>query len=301
MVAKQLCRNCRELHLVTQNRRQFLRRLAAGGLTAATVGTVGVQGVKYVVDDGGAATPPEPTALVAGSLLVLADSVAGARIEAHGSLTVRNLVVDGARDPDVLALADPVLFEGLTDELTLFATNALVLAYNPESPHAAALDTDWSSALTRDDVRVGRTDPKADPLGYRTVLASQLAERQGLASSAILDDSFVFPETALMRTLEAGKLDAAFVYENMAVEHDLPFVDLPSTIDFSDPAEADRYEAVSLDLPNRTVHGAPIRYGIASLTDSGTAWADELASDTARLREHGFTVPDAYPLDRPVE
>lgn len=289
---------------MTPTRRQFLRRVAAGGLAVATVGTVGVQGVRYVTDD--AVDAPDAQsgdvqALVAGSLLGLADDVPSARIEAHGSLTVRNLVVDGARDPDVLALADPTLFEGLTDETTLFATNALVLAYDPASSHADAIRTDWAGTLARDDVRVGRTDPKADPLGYRTVLAMQLAEKQGFVSSPRLDDALVFPETALMRTLEAGKLDAAFVYENMAHEHDLPFVDLPSSIDFSDPTQADTYATVSLDLPDRTVRGAPIRYGVTALTDAGTRWADALASDVARLRDHGFTVPASYPIDRPVE
>jgi molybdate/tungstate transport system substrate-binding protein len=262
-----------------------------------------VQGIRYVTDGSAASTghSGEPGALVAGSLLVLADSIPGAHIEAHGSLTARNLVVDGARDPDVLALADPVLFEGVTDEVTLFATNSLVLAYNPTSSHADAIRTDWATALARDEVRLGRTDPKADPLGYRTVLALQLAEEDGLASPTLLEDSLVFPETALMRTLEAGKLDAAFVYENMAVEHDLPFVDLPATIDFSDPAYADQYATVSLDLPDRTVHGAPIRYGVVALTDAGTAWADSLSSDVDRLREHGFTVPGAYPVEQSVE
>jgi molybdate/tungstate transport system substrate-binding protein len=289
---------------MTPTRRQFLRRVAAGGLTVATVGTVGVQGVRYVTDDAAdapAARSGDVQALVAGSLLGLADDVPGTRVEAHGSLTIRNLVVDGARDPDVLALADPTLFEGLTDEVTLFATNALVLAYDPASTYADAVRTDWARTLARADVQVGRTDPKADPLGYRTVLALQLAENQGLVTSSRLDDALVFPETALMRTLEAGKLDAAFVYENMAREHDLPFVDLPSSIDFSNPTQTDTYATVSLDLPDRTVRGAPIRYGVTALTDAGTAWTDALASDAERLRDHGFTVPASYPVGRSVE
>jgi molybdate/tungstate transport system substrate-binding protein len=285
---------------VTPNRRQFVRRLAAGGLATATAGTVGVQGFRYATGDSRDA-PDDVRALVAGSLLVLADSVPGATVEAHGSLTARNLVVDGARDPDVLALADPVLFDGLTGEVTLFATNALVLAYDPASPHAEAIETDWANTLARDDVRLGRTDPKADPLGYRAVLSLRLAEERGLASTSLLEDSFVFPETALMRTLEAGKLDAAFVYENMAVEHDLPFVGLPPAIDFSDPARADTYATVSLDLPDRTVRGAPIRYGVTALTEAGKAWTGALASDVGRLRDHGFTVPETYPVERPVE
>ncbi|SFK70503.1 molybdate/tungstate transport system substrate-binding protein [Halogranum rubrum] len=286
---------------MTSTRRTFVRRVATGGLAVATLGTAGVQGVRFVTGGEERSTTDEAKALVAGSLLALASDVPGASVEAHGSLTVRNLVVDGARDPDVLALADPTLFEGLATNVTLFATNALVLAYNPDSAYADALDSDWARTLERDDVRLGRTDPKADPLGYRTVLALQLAEEAGLAAPTLLDDSHVFPETALVRALEAGKLDAAFVYTNMAVEHDLPFVDLPSAIDFSDPTEADRYATASLALPNRTVHGAPIRYGVTAMTDAGSAWVESLTTDTTRLRDHGFTVPGAYPVDQPVE
>ncbi|SEO22678.1 molybdate/tungstate transport system substrate-binding protein [Halogranum amylolyticum] len=283
------------------NRRRFLRRVAAGGLTVGTLGTVGLQGVEYVTGGPRESQTTPARALVAGSLLVLADDVAGADVEAHGSLTARNLVVDGARDPDVLALADPDLFSGITAETTLFATNALVLAYDPESRYADAIADDWATGLAREGVRVGQTDPKADPLGYRTVLAMRLADDRGLAAAELLDDSLVFPETALMRTLEAGKIDAAFVYENMAVEHDLPFVDLPPAIDFSDPARVDTYATVSLDLPDRTVRGAPIRYGVTALTDAGAAWADSLATDRDRLRDHGFTVPDDYPLVQSIE
>ncbi|SDM61865.1 molybdate/tungstate transport system substrate-binding protein [Halogranum gelatinilyticum] len=272
---------------MARTRRQILR-VAGGGLGLTAAGAVGFRATRG--DATGDTAADDVDALVAGSLLVLADSVPGATVEAHGSLTVRNLVVDGARDPDVLALADPTLFEGIADEVTLFATNALVIAYNPDSAAADAIATDWREALARDDVRIGRTDPKADPLGYRTVFALDLADRPDL-----LEHSSIFPETALMQTLETGKLDAAFVYRNMAVEHDLPFVELPPELDFSDPAFADEYAQASLDLPGRTVRGAPIRYGATALTDAGESWLDALVSDTDRLREHGFTVPESYP------
>lgn len=280
---------------MTRTRRQILR-VAGGGLGLTAVGAVGFRATRGdAAGDTGDADSRDVDALVAGSLLVLADSVPGATVEAHGSLTVRNLVVDGARDPDVLALADPTLFEGIADEVTLFATNALVIAYNPDSAAADAIAADWREGLARDDVRVGRTDPKADPLGYRTVFALDLADRPDL-----LEHSSIFPETALMQTLATGKLDAAFVYRNMAVEHDLPFVELPPELDFSDPALADEYAQASLDLPGRTVRGAPIRYGATALTDAGESWLDALVSDTERLREHGFAVPESYPTLAPT-
>lgn len=233
--------------------------------------------------------------LVAGSLAGVAADTPGASIEAHGSLAARRLLLNGGRDPDAVALADPTLFAGLADEVTLFATNALVVAYNPDSEFAAAIEDDWATALARGDLRLGRTDPSDDPLGYRTVMAMRLAGRRGLADPAVLDGSQVLPETALVQNVELGKLDAAFAYRSMAREHDLPAVSLPASIDFSDPGYADEYASVSLALPETTVRGAPIRYGVAALTETGREWTQRLATGTERLAAHGFSTPADYP------
>lgn len=244
----------------------------------------------------------ETRALVAGSLLSVADVVPDAAVEAHGSLAVRQLIVEGAREPDAVALADPSLFEGIADRPTLFATNALVVAVDPDSARAAAIRDDWAAALAREEVRVGRTDPQIDPLGYRTILALKLAERTGLADRReILDGSTVLPETELARALGSGKLDAAFTYRNMAVERGLPFVDLPDGVDFSDPARAETYGSVSLQLSDRTVRGTPIRYAAAATTEQGESWVRRLVDGAERLREHGFDVPDDYPKPMQVE
>lgn len=235
--------------------------------------------------------------LVAGSLLALAQDVSGARVETHGSVAVRRLLQQGMRDPDVVALADPTLFSGLADRVRLFATNALCLTYRPDSPHADAIADDWTAALHRSDCRVGRTDPTTDPLGYRTVLALRLAERFDLVDSArdALADTSVQPETMLLQVLESGKLDAAFVYRNMAREHGLPTVDLPERLDFSQPRHADTYGSVAYELDDRTVRGAPIRYAVNARTEAGSQWVARLLSDEQRLRSHGFGVPSSYP------
>ncbi|MCG1004108.1 MULTISPECIES: substrate-binding domain-containing protein [Halobacterium] len=270
-----------------QTRRQFVAGAAA---TAAVAGSVATG-----LGAGGESTA---SALVAGSLLSVASDVPDASVEAHGSLAARRLVTSGARSPDALALADPALFAGVAESPTLFATNALTLAYDPESAHADAIRDDWPTALRADGVRVGRTDPAVDPLGYRTLLALRLAARRGLLDDAdpVVANTRVFPETQLARVLDSGNVDAAFVYRSMAVEYDMPTVDLPPAIDFSDPARADTYASVSLDLGGRVVTGAPIRYGAVTLTERGRSWVQEFTEDADRLRDHGFRVPDAYPV-----
>jgi molybdate/tungstate transport system substrate-binding protein len=264
---------------------------AAGG--AAVLGGIGVTALSL-----GSGSEDRVTALVAGSLNGVARAVPGATVEAHGSAAVAQLIRDGAREPDAVAVADPRLLAGITDTTRLFATNALVLAYDPESDAADAIQTDWRQALRRDDVRIGRTDPSVDPLGYRTVMALRLAE--GVDADAVLDRSFVRPETEVTNLVERGDLDCAFVYANMATELDLPAVDLPAAIDFSDPAHADHYASVSVEVGGETLSGAPIRYAATALTERGGAWTEDLVTGRDRLEAHGFVAPEAYPAEYSV-
>lgn len=250
-------------------------------LAAAGTALAGTAAASLVTDG-----RSDATVLVAGSLQSVATRVPGAAVEAHGSVTCRQYVRDGIRDPDALALADPVLFDGIAAP-TLFATNALTLATTDE--HAAR---DWRALVRDDGVTVGRTDPRQDPLGYRTVLALRLSD---LDADRALDEMPAFPETSLLRTLEAGGLDAAFCYRNMAVDHGLPHADLPAAIDFSDPDRADHYATVSVEVDGETVRGAPIRYGAAALTDAGEPWVDSLVTGQERLRDAGFGVPSGFP------
>ncbi|WP_276299138.1 extracellular solute-binding protein [Halorussus lipolyticus] len=269
--------------------------LSGGALAASAVG------VRVTGSVGGGNEDDHATALVAGSLQTVADDVAGATAEAHGSLSAVRLVRSGARNPDAIALADPDLVDGLAGWHATFATNALVVVYNPDSPHADAIRRDWRSVLAREDVSVGRTDPERDPLGYRTLLALELAGRDAPGDDAPAEDiranADVFPETQLLRALETGGLDAAFAYRNMAVAHDLPRVDLPPEIDLSDPRLADRYRTAEVTVGSETVRGEPIRYGAAFLTDEGREFYRNLTRDAERLRKLGFTVPDSFPVE----
>ena len=233
--------------------------------------------------------------LVAGSLQQVATRVGDARVEAHGSVACRRLLRDGLRDPDAVALADSRLFEGVAERVTCFATNALVVAVEES---LAGEHDDWRALLADPDLALGRTDPERDPLGYRTVMALELADQ--LDAESVLDRTTVHPETGLLRTLEAGGIDAAFAYRNMAVEHGLPYVSLPDRFDFSTPELADEYAAVAFDLDEETVVGSPIRYAASARTERGRQWIRKLASSGDTLRDAGFGVPPSYPEEREV-
>jgi molybdate/tungstate transport system substrate-binding protein len=279
------------------SRRELLRR----GAGVFAVGSAASAGALSVLSDtDGSAKDPDSSAksaevLVAGSLQRVAGEIGDASVEAHGSVACRRLLEDGLRDPDAVALADPALFDGLAERVTCFATNALVVAVREE---IADEYDDWRELVADPDLALGRTDPDRDPLGYRTVMALRLAD--GIDADALLGRIDLFPETGLLRTLEAGGIDAAFAYRNMAVEHDLPHLDLPERIDFSNPDLADEYAEETAELTDRTVRGAPIRYAATGRTPRGREWVRALGAARETLRDAGFGVPEAYPREREV-
>lgn len=279
--------------------------LAAGGGAVATGGWVALAGRGF---DGGDSEPV--SILAAGSLQhVLSNEVRDAveeriQIEARGSVAAARLVADGARDPDILALADAGLFDSVLegDWYARFATNSLVVAYDDESigGRRIAEASRWFDPVLAGQATLGRTDPDLDPLGYRTVLmldlAAALYDRSSLREEVLAPDQ-IYPETSLLSRFETGDLDAAVVYRNMAVERDYAYVALPSAIDLSDPGRDESYADASYALSNgETVEGSHIAYGVQARTDrAATAEVFDTVVNDSILAESGFVVPDSYP------
>lgn len=229
------------------------------------------------------------------------------QVEAHGSVVVARLVAEGKRDPDIVSLADAALFDGplRPDGYVSFATNALVLAYDPQTPVGRRLtevgNESWYRPLLDADVRLGRTDPDLDPLGYRTLFALELAERyhdEPALRTQVLRPEQVYPETALISQFEVGGIDAAFAYRSMAVARDYAYVELPVEINLSDPAyEEGWYATVSYRLPTgNTVRGGPISYVSTIRHVRPTALTVfRRQCRGSFLQAFGFSVPDSYP------
>jgi molybdate/tungstate transport system substrate-binding protein len=225
--------------------------------------------------------------------------------EAYGSAQAARLVADEGKDPDIVSLADVALFDALlsAEWVVEFATNALVVAYNPDSTAGDRLESGapWYDVLLDDDTSLGRTDPDLDPLGYRTLFCLELATDyygtdRNLRTAVPAPDQR-YPETQLVSQFETGAIDAAVVYRNMAAERGYDYVDLPAEIDLSDPALAERYGETSYELPDGTVvSGDPISYGSTLRHESARTRAVFEAHVAGEyLTEFGFTVPDDYP------
>lgn len=229
------------------------------------------------------------------------------RIEARGSVRVARMVAEEQKSPDIVSIADTVLFDSpLHPEwFAEFATNSIVLAYNPETEGgqklAAAGSDGWYRPLLDGSVALGRTDPNLDPLGYRTLFTLELAtEHYGTdvdLRTHIPAKSQVYPEVQLISQFETGAIDAAFTYRNMAVERDYEFVDLPAPIDLSEPKYAEQYATVAYELPDgKSVSGDVISYG-STIRRESPAVVDVFENHVTGeyLTDFGFVVPSDYP------
>ncbi|WP_435077950.1 extracellular solute-binding protein [Halococcus sp. AFM35] len=294
-----------------RSRRAFLQAAGAAGLVGLT-GCVG-SGAERGGNDGTARDAPV-SILAAGSLQnALSNGLEPAvdvpiQVETHGSATVARLIDEGKRDPDIVSVADVALFEKPLSPPwhAVFTSNAVVIAYNPDTKGgkrlAEAGAREWYKTMASDDVRIGRTDPDRDPLGYRTLFTLELASRYYDDASnlrrKLLKQDQIYPETALISRFESGSIDAAIAYRNMAVERDYDYIDLPDEVDLSNPEHEDEwYSTVSYSLPGgQTVHGGPISYG-STIRKTSDAARNVFAAHTTGdyLDEYGFLLRERFP------
>jgi len=221
--------------------------------------------------------------------------------ESMGSVKAIRQITDVGKRADVLASADYSLIPGMmypeyADWYVRFATNDMVLAYNPDKSKYAAEITpnNWYEILRKEGVVFGFSNPNLDPCGYRSLMVMQLAElhykdsrifddlvlnNTAITISEDADGTFLMtvpedpkPNTEkvdirpksveLVAFVEEGGLDYAFEYRSVAVQHNLAFVDLPEQIDLSRIEYADTYKKMKVQTADGAKTGKPIVYGI---------------------------------------
>lgn len=258
----------------------------------------------------------------AGSLLKLDDQVVGPAFTAAtgygytgrgaGSLAVAQEIAAGEITPGVFESVGSTPIARLGPRRTRWwvqlASSPLVIAYDPTSPDAAvfrAARADDPASLRRvfeamaaPGFRLGRTDPGTDPQGQAFVMMVELAQRvlhlpAGTADRILGpgaatgggDRSQIFSETSLDATLQAGQLDAASAFLPQAVQLHLPYVPLPASIDFGQPADAATYASATVTVPGsapgaaETVHGAPLVVDVTTVHQPSGSAADAAAAD----------------------
>jgi molybdate/tungstate transport system substrate-binding protein len=201
--------------------------------------------------------------------------------ESGASLEHVRKITELHRIPDLVLLADAdvisqLLVPAYTTWYADFARNRMVVAYTDRSRFAKEITPEnWMQIVRRPGVEVGRTDPDLAPVGYRTLLMFQLAERyyrQHALASSLLEHSpprNIRPNAAeLAALLEAGELDYIYDYQSVAESNGFRFITLPDEINLGDPANAANYARVSVSVrgtsPGATAEfkGQPILYGL---------------------------------------
>jgi len=201
--------------------------------------------------------------------------------EAAGSRTCARKISDLGRPADIMASADYTVIENLLIPKYAawnisFATNEMAIMYRPDSKYAKEINgQNWYRILLRKDVEYGHSDPNSDPCGYRSQLVWQLAEKYyqvpGLYEKlkAGCPARNVRPkETDLIALLEAGELDYLFIYKSVAMQHHMPFVNLPVNINLASSEYAGFYNRASTKISGKTPgsfivkKGKPMVYGI---------------------------------------
>lgn len=181
--------------------------------------------------------------------------------EAAGSLACARKVTELGKPCDIILSADYFVIDKMLipDYATWnikFATNEIVLGYRQESKYSAEITGEnWYDILLRSDVIYGRSDPDADPCGYRTVFTAHLAgeyyRRPGMADSLLTKDrDYIRPkEVDLVALVETGVIDYMFQYKSVAKQHGFKYLELPDSINLSDIAMKDHYSRVAYMIP----------------------------------------------------
>ena len=154
--------------------------------------TVKGQGISIRTTEGG-----DVNVIYAGSLMSIMETKLGPafshlgydyRGEGHGSIQDANMIIDGQRFPDVfISVGEKPVTKLIDNNPSLakwyigFASDELVIAYNPKSQFAADFEkvktgaVPWYEVLAKPGMRFLRSDPFLDPRGCYTVISTKLA------------------------------------------------------------------------------------------------------------------------------
>jgi molybdate/tungstate transport system substrate-binding protein len=190
-----------------------------------------------------------------------------------------NDVTQVGQPDDVLGVADYSLIPKLMSDPARphatwylgFVSNQITLAYTSHSKGASQLTpANWYTVVSQPGVRIGRSNPAADPSGYQFLQMLQLAQgyyHDPALSAAVLknspDSSVAETETSLLAALQSGQIDYLAIYRSNALEDHLKYIALPPQLNLSDQAMAAAYAKATINagsLGNLTAK--PIIYGL---------------------------------------
>ncbi|MEA3505582.1 MAG: extracellular solute-binding protein, partial [Bacteroidota bacterium] len=232
-------------------------------------------------------------------------------LEAAGSRKCARKITDIHKECDIMASADYKVIENLlipdhTDWNIKFASNEMAIVYSETSRYKDEINKDnWYNILLKKDVAFGRSNPDADPCGYRAVLVSKLAgkyyNQPELANNLLAkDQNYIRPkETDLLALLESNTIDYLFLYRSVAEQHGLKYILLPEDINLKNPELADFYATANVDISGKkpgekiTKKGEAMVYGITVLKNAPNKKASKAFIEFFLNKEQGMKIMEA--------
>jgi len=214
-------------------------------------------------------------------------------LEAAGSVDCARKITDLHKPCDLMASSDyKIIQKFLIPEYTSwylpFAGNEMVIAYTDKTAFGDIISAqNWPEILLNHDIRYGRSDPDADPCGYRTLMVMQLAGlyygKTDLAEKlSAKDQKYIRPkEVDLLALLELHETDYIFIYRSVAIQHGLKFLELPDEINLKKMKLDEHYHQAGVTINGSTpsssleIRGESIVYAITKLDNGPNPKASE--------------------------
>ena len=223
--------------------------------------------------------------------------------EPSGSVKAVRKISDLGKHCDIVMVADykvidKYLVPDYADWNLIFCSNEVVLCYTEKSKYADEInENNWYEILLKPEVKYGFSNPNLDPCGYRAlsimymsslyygreVTWSKLVHEYVRNIEVVANESghyVLFPakpdyvtggklvlrdkSVDLVQLLEAGTLDYAFEYRNVAEEHGLKYIRLPRELNLREDPFIKTFVVLYAGDPERqkTVAITKIRYGL---------------------------------------
>ncbi len=229
-------------------------------------------------------------------------------LESAGSRKCARKITDLKKECDIMASADYTVIDKLlipdyASWNIKFASNEMALVFHEGSEKADEISAEnWYKILADKKVAFGRSDPNADPCGYRAVLTMKLAEQfykeAGLAEKLIAkDNNYIRPkETDLLALLESNTIDYIFLYRSVAEQHKLKYIILPDEINLKDPKHSDFYSNATIEISGKkpgefiTKRGEPMVYGVTLVKNAPNEKAAKAFTKFLLEKEKGMQI-----------
>jgi molybdate/tungstate transport system substrate-binding protein len=242
-----------------------------------------------------------------------------------GSFALARQIASGSQVdvfiPVALSAAAPSNLGTLSSNWAIgFASDQMVIAYSnatTTAPPAAAIiagyqqatrsnaSSDWSSAfksLASGSVKVGISDPDADPAGLRGWLVLEAAgllyagNQSAYAAPLLHEKANVTGSAAanMVAPLQAGQFQFLFIYRSAAVAQHLGYLQLDHRVNLGDPKLAASYAALTYRLASGQTKGAPII--LCATIPTNALHASEATQFVQYLAQSSGPVASAYGL-----